>query len=488
MKKIVKITAFVLCFVMLFSVASVNCFAAEALDFDFNMPESKLFDYKKISNKMQEANKIKIPNDALSGDFTLEGNATYGYYAGAGITSLTIGSNCDYIDEFAFAFCQNLKTVIINSWDCEIDPSAFVGCINLEKFVINTDNEYYSVDSKGVLFNKDKTYLYYAPAKAVGSSYTMPSTVEAMYAPAFVDCKDFSLTISKKFEYEDGAFFGVSVNEFKVSAGNSDYKAVDGVLYTKDGTELVKYPVDSDRLFYSIPDSVEYIPDDAFVIEDVLASMMIMYFEFDDGSFNNDYVYWKKAPVYLTVHISEQVLENSSGAVLGVDRYCVEGIEKSLADEVNHEFESYKDYIKEMWEEEIEAEIEIGTPMYYFAKAYILKEADIIPTVGVCDEVHNEVIGYEVVSYPDKYDYAYKTDALDLTGLELEVVYLDGRTEKFSIEDADEVIVNGFNNAQRGVQTVTLEIDGVEVSFEVEVDYLWWQWLIVIFLFGWIWY
>jgi len=39
-----------------------------------------------------------------------------------------------------------------------------------------------------------------------------------------------------------------------------------------------------------------------------------------------------------------------------------------------------------------------------------------------------------------------------------------------------------------GTTVIYAEVDGMEASRAVEVYYPWWQWLIVIFLFGWIWY
>ena len=49
---------------------------------------------------------------------------------------------------------------------------------NLEGFEIAEGNESFSVDDKGVLFNKDKTTLYFAPygKRSSFSSYSVPST------------------------------------------------------------------------------------------------------------------------------------------------------------------------------------------------------------------------------------------------------------------------------------------------------------------------
>ena len=69
-------------------------------------------------------------------------------------------------------------------------------------------------------------------------------------------------------------------------------------------------------------------------------------------------------------------------------------------------------------------------------------------------------------------------------------------TVSYESEDESIVTVDGEGNvvakgrgSTRVICTVTLEnSDKVIVEAEVSVEYVWWQWLIVIFLFGWIWY
>ena len=58
---------------------------------------------------------------------------------------------------------------------------------NLEGFEIAEGNESFSVDDKGVLFNKDKTTLYFAPygKRSSFGSYSVPSTVTEIGAVAF---------------------------------------------------------------------------------------------------------------------------------------------------------------------------------------------------------------------------------------------------------------------------------------------------------------
>lgn len=91
----------------------------------------------------------------------------------------------------------------------------------------------------------------------------------------------------------------------------------------------------------------------------------------------------------------------------------------------------------------------------------------------------------EIASKPSKASYAYK-DKLDINGLTVRVFYNNG---------TDEIVSSGFTAVpeklsliRRGTQQITVTYKGLQTSFNVAVKLLWWQWIIVILLFGWIWY
>ena len=88
----------------------------------------------------------------------------------------------------------------------------------------------------------------------------------------------------------------------------------------------------------------------------------------------------------------------------------------------------------------------------------------------------------KIKTKPTKINFIYKKENLDLTGLTLEVKYSDGTKE--ILNDLSEVKVIGFDNTKTGTQTVTVEYAGETVEFDVVISYAWWQYLILIFLFG----
>ena len=98
------------------------------------------------------------------------------------------------------------------------------------------------------------------------------------------------------------------------------------------------------------------------------------------------------------------------------------------------------------------------------------------------------VTALTVKKLPDKTVYTYRKDkAIDLSGMELEATYSDGTTQ--TVTDLSAVNASGYSAKPRGEKAITVEYAGVQAEpFTVTVKYVWWQWLIVILLFGWIWY
>ena len=92
-----------------------------------------------------------------------------------------------------------------------------------------------------------------------------------------------------------------------------------------------------------------------------------------------------------------------------------------------------------------------------------------------------------IVKMPAKTTYTYLIDtSIDLTGMQLEVTYSDG--SKKTIKETSSFKVSGYSPEPRGEKTVTVEYEGLQTEFKVTVKYAWWQWIIIIFLFGWLWY
>ena len=80
-----------------------------------------------------------------------------------GLTSITIPARVTRIGRSAFSGCTGLTSVTIPASVTEIGEQPFNGCTGLEKIKVATGNTCYSSDTKGVLFDKNKSNLICCP-------------------------------------------------------------------------------------------------------------------------------------------------------------------------------------------------------------------------------------------------------------------------------------------------------------------------------------
>lgn len=153
-----------------------------------------------------------------------------------------------------FLYCNCLKSIVIPSSVEYIGNDVFMNCTNLKQIIVDENNEYYkSLD--GVLYNKDESILIRYPSYKEGKSFVLPDTVKYI---------------------EDGAFYAcTNLAEIIVDEKNESYKAVDGVLYNKDGTLLICYPPDKPGKSFAVPNGVRSISAGAFARNRRLESVII---------------------------------------------------------------------------------------------------------------------------------------------------------------------------------------------------------------------
>ena len=102
-----------------------------------------------------------------------------------GIETITLSKHVTTIEPRAFENCTGLTTVNLSQklTTSGFDASAFVGCDSLNQIGLSQNDEFAVQD--GVLFNKDKTTLYYYPNSKADTTYTVPTGVREIYQAAF---------------------------------------------------------------------------------------------------------------------------------------------------------------------------------------------------------------------------------------------------------------------------------------------------------------
>ena len=190
-------------------------------------------------------------------------------YAYKGTTSevLDIKEGTIYVNDALLENSDaNFKSINIPASVKEIEVNYLK---NLAEINVSPDNEYFS-SIDGVLYNKDQTCLILYPAQKTGE-YIMPSSVTEVYKKAFNICFGLtSVTLNDKIEFDSENFYFEwftrceILEEINVSPDNPYLTSVDGVLYNKDQTILVRYP-DARRGSFIIPSTVKIIYKQAFM-------------------------------------------------------------------------------------------------------------------------------------------------------------------------------------------------------------------------------
>lgn len=97
-----------------------------------------------------------------------------------------IPSSVKYIGNRVFYMCMNMNSVTIPASVEVIGDDVFDACTSLRTINVHPDNKYYSSDSEGVLFDKNKTVLIKYPMKKSTSSYKIPNSVKEIDDDAFI--------------------------------------------------------------------------------------------------------------------------------------------------------------------------------------------------------------------------------------------------------------------------------------------------------------
>lgn len=219
------------------------------------------------------------------------------------VTSIVIPSSVTTLGNYAFYWLTQLPTIYIPASVSNIEELALVGLRGLIQFNVDPNNrDYCSQD--GVLYSKTRQELLRYPWKKSGSSFQIPgevteiapgafsgSDLETISIPqgvvsigvgAFCDCtKLTSLNIPASVQSVGLSLLGPNgdympaLTSVNVDEANLYYSSQDGVLFNKNKSTLIFYPMNKSGSSYTIPNGVTHIGKCAFAYGRKLTNITI---------------------------------------------------------------------------------------------------------------------------------------------------------------------------------------------------------------------
>lgn len=170
------------------------------------------------------------------------------------------------ICESAFYLCSLIERIRIPASVEDIDEAAFDSMEGLSEIIVDEGSEsYYSID--GALYSSDRTALLKYPPKRYTHLFTVSPEVSYIGADAFGENSTLEEIAVKGIntDFSPEIFNNCyKLRSVDISPENLNFKSVDGVLYSRDGSELLFYPPMREGESFEIPEGVESIGHDAF--------------------------------------------------------------------------------------------------------------------------------------------------------------------------------------------------------------------------------
>ncbi|MCD7777695.1 MAG: leucine-rich repeat protein [Clostridiales bacterium] len=175
------------------------------------------------------------------------------FYNCSKLNGITISDSVENIGDYAFYDCSRLSSIAIPNSVTSIGDYAFYDCSRLNSIEIPD-----SVTSIG-------DYVFYDCSRL--NSVTLSDGIKNIGNEAFCDCENLkNIYIPATVEsIGDEVFFNCfSLTDINVDEDNESYYSVDGILFNKDMTELIRYPSGKEDASYIIPDEITIIAAGAF--------------------------------------------------------------------------------------------------------------------------------------------------------------------------------------------------------------------------------
>ncbi len=204
-----------------------------------------------VSINVSENNELYCSIDGVL--FSKDKTIILEYPAGRSGTTYDIPDSVTMIESYAFVECNKLITVTIPDDVTMIGTSAFDSCTSLKSINIPKSIEYIG----------EMSFVNCVSIPSID----LPDSLLSIGLSAFSGCSSLtSVHIPSSVNYIGYMAFAncTGITEITVSEENTMYCSIDGVLFNKDVTTLIQYPLNKSGISYVIPETVTSLDSYAF--------------------------------------------------------------------------------------------------------------------------------------------------------------------------------------------------------------------------------
>lgn len=174
------------------------------------------------------------------------------------ITGVEIPNSAILISDYAFQNCEGLTTITIpgsvkkiGDWWGNANGQIFNGCSNLKEVILEEGIE----EISGRAFDSCSKV----------KEWKLPKSLKRIGPRAFQSTGVEEFNIPENVESIAATFISSSnLSRINVDSNNKYFTSVDGILFDKDSTRLIKYPENRDGSSYEVPNTVNTIDANAF--------------------------------------------------------------------------------------------------------------------------------------------------------------------------------------------------------------------------------
>ena len=175
------------------------------------------------------------------------------------ITGVEIPDSVTLISDYAFQYCKSLTKIEtpgtvkkIGNWWGNVNGQIFNGCSNLKEVILEEGIE----EISGRAFD----------SCSIVKEWKLPKSLKRIGPCAFRNISVEEFNIPENVESIAATFISSSnLSRINVDSNNKYFTSVDGILFDKDSTRLIKYPENRDGNSYEVPNTVKTIDANAFI-------------------------------------------------------------------------------------------------------------------------------------------------------------------------------------------------------------------------------